>query len=49
MAVSLSLGVFLLVGPAGLSTSAQAPKPSVPIFDGKTLTGWHKPQGVPAE
>ena len=35
----------MLIDPA----SAQAPKPSVAIFDGKTLSGWHKPQGVPAD
>ena len=47
-----SLGLataLLLAGPSALPTSAQAPKPSVSIFDGKTLSGWHKPQGVPAE
>ena len=49
MAATLGLGALLLAGPAALHTSAQAPKPSVTIFDGKTLSGWHKPQGVPAE
>ena len=49
MAASLCFGALLLVGPAALHTSAQAPKPSVAIFDGKTLSGWHKPQGVPAD
>ena len=48
-AASLGLGLLLLVGPAALRTSAQAPKPSVAIFDGKTLGGWHKPQGVPVD
>ena len=49
MAASLGLVALLLVGPAALHTSAQAPKPSVAIFDGKTLGGWHKPQGVPVD
>jgi hypothetical protein len=48
-AASLGLGALLLAGPAALHMSAQAPKPSVAIFDGKTLSGWHKPPGVPAE
>jgi Domain of Unknown Function (DUF1080) len=49
MAASLGLGGLLLAGPAVLHTSAQAPTPSVSIFDGTTLNGWHKPKGVPAE
>ena len=48
-AASFGLGALLLVGPAARPTSAQAPKQSVSIFDGKTLSGWHKPQGVPAD
>ena len=28
---------------------AQAPMSSVALFDGKTLRGWRKPQGVPAD
>jgi hypothetical protein len=43
------LGALLLAGPASLHMTAQAPKPSVAIFDGKTLNGWHKPKGVPKE
>ncbi|MBA2354387.1 MAG: hypothetical protein H0V80_06930 [Acidobacteria bacterium] len=37
MAASLGLGSLLLIGPAAPHTSAQAPKPKVTIFDGKTL------------
>jgi hypothetical protein len=48
LAASLGLGA-LLIGPAPLHVSAQAPTPSVAIFDGKTLSGWHKPQDVPAD
>lgn len=46
---SLGLGALLLAGPVPLPVSAQAPKASVAIFDGKTLNGWHKPKGVPKE
>ena len=49
MAASLGLGAFLLTGPAALQPSGQASKASVSIFDGKTLSGWHKPKGVPKE
>ncbi|WP_291986467.1 DUF1080 domain-containing protein [Luteitalea sp.] len=46
----LSLGVTaLLAGPGMHHIAAQAPKASVALFDGKTLSGWHKPQGVPAD
>jgi len=37
MAASLGLGSLLLIGPAAPHTSAQAPKPKVTIFAGKTL------------
>ena len=43
------LGALLLMGPAALHVTAQAPRQSVSIFDGKSLTGWHKPKGVPKE
>ena len=48
-AALLGVGALLLAGPAALQTSAQAPSPSVTIFDGKTLDGWHKPPGVPTD
>ena len=49
MAASLGLGAFLLSGPAVLQLSGQGSKASVSIFDGKSLSGWHKPKGVPKE
>jgi len=48
-AAAVGLGALILVGPTAHDTSAQSARPSVSIFDGKTLNGWHKPEGVPAD
>ena len=48
-AAFLALAACVLVGPATVPASGQAAPKSVPLFDGKTLEGWHKPPAVPQD
>ena len=49
IAASLGVAVLLAAGLSALQPPARGQKAAVAIFDGQTLSGWHKPTGVPPE